>query len=446
MVAMKDTKDLIAKLSVLRSISSEDDLYLQDENIHKNQLNLIPNLEVEELKEKKSKNDLIQAIFEKKQSLIKKAFSEAKNIKDLIASYQSEIDSANITNNKRKKPLVLDFSKEESRISELKNQVYQIEIAASLFEKVKKNANYKCQFCGFQDEFFLEIHHLDGNHLNHSEENLIPSCSLCHRQHHLFWLATTTNASLGGTKTDVLDQAVLNHLQRICFVMSDEETEEKYQKKLGINGKLGTKLLTSLESNFKYVSQHVFLTSDDFQEKVHGENGILSKIEVTHPETEISVSYKVLKGVLDQIDEPEFYNLNQAKKNEIYLELDNYFNSDEQASQKGIPKEQFRSTEIMRLRIQLENIKSEAEDQANNQYQDETSVFSILELALSLAKMKYETFQCLQRIPYLFVIYKPSIFTPTQIKYYRNLSYFDPKNWFLTNSMSSSLNTLEDNK
>ena len=39
--------------------------------------------------------------------------------------------------------------------------------------------DHRCYFCDFQDLKFLEIHHLDGNHSNNNESNLVPACTLC---------------------------------------------------------------------------------------------------------------------------------------------------------------------------------------------------------------------------------------------------------------------------
>ena len=46
--------------------------------------------------------------------------------------------------------------------------------------------NYKCQKCGwgetnpYTNKIPLEIHHIDGNHLNNSESNLQVLCPNCH--------------------------------------------------------------------------------------------------------------------------------------------------------------------------------------------------------------------------------------------------------------------------
>ena len=43
-----------------------------------------------------------------------------------------------------------------------------------------------CELCGFiaHDKIQLDIHHLDGNHKNNNQENLMTICANCHRLEH----------------------------------------------------------------------------------------------------------------------------------------------------------------------------------------------------------------------------------------------------------------------
>ena len=51
--------------------------------------------------------------------------------------------------------------------------------------KYRKHQDYKkdyCEGCGFQGEpVQFDVHHIDGNHYNNSEENLQTLCANCHR-------------------------------------------------------------------------------------------------------------------------------------------------------------------------------------------------------------------------------------------------------------------------
>lgn len=51
---------------------------------------------------------------------------------------------------------------------------------------ILKRDNYKCQSCYHSS--YLQIHHIDGNEENNSEDNLIVLCRGCHRLVHLMSL------------------------------------------------------------------------------------------------------------------------------------------------------------------------------------------------------------------------------------------------------------------
>ena len=78
--------------------------------------------------------------------------------------------------------------------------------------------DHRCYFCDFNDLKFLEIHHLDGNHSNNNESNLVPACTLCHRVHHLSWCLSDKAASLGICHD--LDQVQVNHIVRFMIVLA----------------------------------------------------------------------------------------------------------------------------------------------------------------------------------------------------------------------------------
>ena len=45
--------------------------------------------------------------------------------------------------------------------------------------------NYKCNYCGFKSDKYQEIHHLNHNHMDFNESNLVTICPLCHQSFHL---------------------------------------------------------------------------------------------------------------------------------------------------------------------------------------------------------------------------------------------------------------------
>ena len=60
---------------------------------------------------------------------------------------------------------------------------YGVDFNEELKEQVRKRDNYTCQECGYTEEqlgYTLNIHHIDYNKKNNSEDNLISLCKSCH--------------------------------------------------------------------------------------------------------------------------------------------------------------------------------------------------------------------------------------------------------------------------
>lgn len=64
------------------------------------------------------------------------------------------------------------------------------EVFRKRLESIAPSMILYCDICGFPDNNFLELHHKNGDHTDYREENLSLVCSLCHRTHHLGWVAT----------------------------------------------------------------------------------------------------------------------------------------------------------------------------------------------------------------------------------------------------------------
>jgi hypothetical protein len=49
--------------------------------------------------------------------------------------------------------------------------------------RYKKHQKFNCEVCGFIpiDDFQLEVHHMDGNHKNDSNDNIQIVCANCHK-------------------------------------------------------------------------------------------------------------------------------------------------------------------------------------------------------------------------------------------------------------------------
>ncbi|MUT45406.1 HNH endonuclease, partial [Acinetobacter baumannii] len=65
----------------------------------------------------------------------------------------------------------------------------------------------------------LEPHHLDGDHSNHTAENIVAVCTLCHAQNHIFALSLEKKAEICVLSTNI-PQEIFNQYQRALLVLS----------------------------------------------------------------------------------------------------------------------------------------------------------------------------------------------------------------------------------
>ena len=64
---------------------------------------------------------------------------------------------------------------------------YSIEFDNRLKHLIREKYSFKCQMCGIEESLLtrkLVVHHIDGNKLNSSIDNLIPLCISCHVSYH----------------------------------------------------------------------------------------------------------------------------------------------------------------------------------------------------------------------------------------------------------------------
>lgn len=73
-----------------------------------------------------------------------------------------------------------------------------------------------CQFCGFIADKWQDVHHLDGNHTNNAEENLVTACRLCHLVFHTGFVGANKMARLIWAPD--FTQFELNHLIRTLWI------------------------------------------------------------------------------------------------------------------------------------------------------------------------------------------------------------------------------------
>lgn len=84
-----------------------------------------------------------------------------------------------------------------------------------------------CVFCGFKADKFQEVHHLDDNHANNSDDNLVTACALCHANHHLGYSGIKGRGALIYLNPDWgYTQASINNIVRLLWIAEESENKD----------------------------------------------------------------------------------------------------------------------------------------------------------------------------------------------------------------------------
>lgn len=248
--------------------------------------------------------------------------------------------------------------------------------------------NYNCYFCGFHDEKFLEIHHLSGDHADNSDKNLVAACTLCHRQHHLLWLALHNHASLGLFQENSVSQAELNHLQRISIIL-EHHPDEEIRGRFGQNGKLGLAIKDSVSTYSRPTPYH--LISNDDKEAF-----FLSRY-------------------------PKYENFDYLNPAELDQNL----------------SEEAREKQLKDIQDKYDEHKQMAVNEQRKEIKESTN-FSVFELALALRNLSWKDYESFNP-KHLRLCFNEHIFSKDQIEYYLTLPHFDPDTWqYLNNNFNQS--------
>ena len=95
-------------------------------------------------------------------------------------------------------------------------------------QQVLNRDNFTCRFCGFKATKYQEVHHLDDNHQNNDQTNLLTVCNLCHMVHHL-GLCGMKGAGFIAAIPE-LTQVEVNQIARNYFVaamIGDQNTKDR---------------------------------------------------------------------------------------------------------------------------------------------------------------------------------------------------------------------------
>lgn len=85
---------------------------------------------------------------------------------------------------------------------------------------VLKRDDYTCRFCGFRSAK-NETHHVDDDHNNHAESNLLTACVLCHMSHHIAFAGINGLGTMIYLQNAGIGQGPLNQLVRTLWVAEE---------------------------------------------------------------------------------------------------------------------------------------------------------------------------------------------------------------------------------
>ena len=244
----------------------------------------------------------------------------------------------------------------------------------------KKEA--KCYFCKFPDKYFLEPHHLDGNHLNNTEDNVVAACTLCHAQNHIFGLSIDKKAEICVLSSDI-SQTVLNQLQRTLLVLS-------YKSDL-IDPEL---------SRFARRYRKI-LFSEPLKRHQRPNPAKISDVEYARLMFQDIEAYEAIKTRND-FDSSLYFTDFKFKNMEEY---------------EVAKKEDILTSNVAYL-DQLKSYKKWYLDAIK-----ENKNFSLYQLAKALQSVSTEAYENFN-LPNHFIVFNQNIFTPEQYEYYQSLDVF----------------------
>jgi len=98
---------------------------------------------------------------------------------------------------------------------------------------LKRDMN-TCQYCGLKSSKYQEVHHLDDNHFNNDEDNLITICSLCHACFHIGFTGQNNKGVIIYLDPAVgLSQESLNEIVRTLWI--GEKSNDQSIRMLSVN-------------------------------------------------------------------------------------------------------------------------------------------------------------------------------------------------------------------
>ncbi|SHH50480.1 type IVB secretion system protein IcmJDotN [Ferrimonas marina] len=124
------------------------------------------------------------------------------------------------------RPITLSVKRSAFRVDDKDAHLADAQFGKVAASVRRRDAN-TCQFCGFQSSKWHEVHHIDDDHSNNNESNLVLACPLCHLAHHVGFAGVAKKAILIVLpEMEGFGQADLNQLVRYLWIASEQECGE----------------------------------------------------------------------------------------------------------------------------------------------------------------------------------------------------------------------------
>lgn len=107
---------------------------------------------------------------------------------------------------------------------------------SNLHAAISKKFKYTCQYCGWVDPEFNEVSHLNEDHSDHREENLVLACPLCHQCLHLGQISSSDGGKM--IWAPELSQIELNHLARVYWITETDQSHPLLSSARTLSSKL----------------------------------------------------------------------------------------------------------------------------------------------------------------------------------------------------------------
>lgn len=148
--------------------------------------------------------------------------------------------------------------------------------------------DYTCQYCGFRAKKYQHIHHLDDDHDNNTEENLVTICPLCHMSQHIGiagvkgmgTLIYLDQETFGDFRLN-LSQEKLNHFVRLFWLRQENKIHKDAaiqasdflkrleQARVDSDKVIGTCDPILLGNNLREINDENYLKRNDILENIY---------------------------------------------------------------------------------------------------------------------------------------------------------------------------------